>query len=101
MTAASLAPTVDPATELADRLFAQPIRAKCDALSFILFGSHARGEQHPHFSSSPQDCREQVSAAMPPATDRPLMSVGSGTTIRSVNRANRRIARKYSEVDHD
>jgi hypothetical protein len=48
-----------------------------------------------------EDCREQDSAAMLPATDRLLMSVGGATTLRSGNQADRRIPHKYSEVDHD
>jgi len=48
MTAAILAPTIDPATELAIRLFAQRIQAKYDVLGFILFGSRVRGEQRPN-----------------------------------------------------
>jgi hypothetical protein len=45
-----------------------------------------------------QDWRVQFSAAMPPATDRLLMSADGATTLRSGNQAYRRFAHKYSEV---
>jgi predicted nucleotidyltransferase len=47
MKAAILAPTIDPDTERAVRIFAKRIRGKYDALAFILFGSRARGEPRP------------------------------------------------------